>query len=136
MLGVDAVVVGAVTDFTPYLSAALAMQVEWYAANPCFQPIPAGYGLPWGTPGRRTNSRPAELEAGMALARAQLKTQTPAYTAAPMPMPPPILVPTPAPSAPGPIRRADGPCLAGRCPMRHRASSRRSVDAVKASAVN
>ena len=50
LLGVDAVVVGAVTDYSPYYPPRCALQVEWYAANPCFHPIPPGYGLPWGTP--------------------------------------------------------------------------------------
>ncbi len=89
ILGVDAVVVGAVTDFTPYYPPRLAMQVEWYAANPCFHPIPPGYGLPWGTPEEEFIPGPLKLEAEMALARAQLKTQTPPYT------PPPIEPPQP-----------------------------------------
>src|SRR5262249_31332114 len=42
ILGVDAVVIGAVTDFTPYYPPRCGMQVEWYAANPCFHPIPPG----------------------------------------------------------------------------------------------
>src|SRR5690606_31203341 len=50
VLGVDVVVVGAVTDFDPYYPPRCGMRVEWYAANPGFHRIPAGYGLPWGTP--------------------------------------------------------------------------------------
>ena len=80
VLGVDAVVIGAVTDFTPYYPPRCAMQVEWYAANPCFQPIPPGYGLPWGTPEEEGIPGPLVLESEFALARAQLQTQTPAYT--------------------------------------------------------
>lgn len=34
ILGVDCVVVGAVTDFTPYYPPRLALQIEWYAADP------------------------------------------------------------------------------------------------------
>ena len=49
-LGVDAVVIGAITDFDAYYPPRCGLQVEWYAANPCYHPIPAGYGLPWGTP--------------------------------------------------------------------------------------
>ncbi len=49
-LGVDAIVIGAVTDYSPYYPPRCALQVEWYAANPGFHPIPPGYGLPWGTP--------------------------------------------------------------------------------------
>lgn len=78
-LGVDAVVVGAVTDFSPYYPPRCGLQIEWYAANPCFHPIPPGYGLPWGTPQEEQIPAPLVFEAEMALARAQLKTQTPKY---------------------------------------------------------
>ena len=79
LLGVDAVVVGAVTDFDPYYPPRCGMQVEWYAANPCFHPIPPGYGLPWGTPAEEDIPKSLVMETEMALARAQLKTQTPDY---------------------------------------------------------
>jgi hypothetical protein len=100
LLGVDAVVVGAVTDFSPYYPPRCALQVEWYAANPGFHSIPPGYGLPWGTPGEEGIPPNLVLEAELALAREQLKTQTPAYTPEP---PGPIFVPTPpgTPGAPG-----------------------------------
>jgi hypothetical protein len=93
VLGVDAVVIGAVTDFTPYYPPRCAMQVEWYAANPCFQPIPAGYGLPWGTPEEEGIPGPLVLESEFALARAQLRTQTPHYPVTVVPVPPPVEVP-------------------------------------------
>ena len=76
-LGADAVVIGAVTDYSPYYPPRLAMKVEWYAANPCFHSIPPGYGLPWGTPAEEHIPGPLVFEAEMALARQQLKTQTP-----------------------------------------------------------
>jgi hypothetical protein len=79
LLDVDAVVVGAVTDYTPYYPPRCTMQVEWYAANSCFHPIPPGYGLPWGTPEEEDIPQPLVMEAEMALAREQLKTQTPDY---------------------------------------------------------
>ena len=79
LLDVDAVVVGAVTDFSPYYPPRIALQVEWYAANPNFHPIPPGYGLPWGTPAEDEIPGPLVFEAEMALARAQMKTQTPRY---------------------------------------------------------
>ena len=50
LLGVDAVVIGAVTDYTPYYPPRMGLRVEWYTANPGFHEIPAGYGLPWRTP--------------------------------------------------------------------------------------
>ncbi|MGH7136791.1 MAG: hypothetical protein ACREHD_13695 [Pirellulales bacterium] len=79
LLEVDAVVVGAITDYSPYYPPRFALQVEWYAANPNFHPIPPGYGLPWGTPQEDEIPGPLIFEAEMALARAQMKTQTPKY---------------------------------------------------------
>ena len=55
------------------------MVVERYTANPCFHPIPPGYGLPWGTPEEQDIPQPLVMEAELALAREQLKTQTPDY---------------------------------------------------------
>ena len=77
ILGVDAVVIGAVTDFYPYYPPRCAMRVEWYAANPGFHPIPPGYGLPWGTKAAKQIPPNVIFEAEMALAKEQLKTQTP-----------------------------------------------------------
>jgi hypothetical protein len=91
ILDVDAVVIGAITDYTPYYPPRVGLQVEWYAANPNFHPIPPGYGLPWGTP-EEENIPPALIfEARMALAREQMKTQEPPYQVpvyAPIPEPP------------------------------------------------
>lgn len=78
VLGVDAVVIGAVTDFKPYYPPRCGLRVEWYTANPGFHTIPAGYGLPWGTSAEEYIPAPLVFEAEMALAREQLKTQTPA----------------------------------------------------------
>ncbi len=91
ILGVDAVVVGAVTDYTPFYPPRVAMQVEWYAANPYFHPIPAGYGLPWGTREEEMIPAPLVQQAEMALAQAQMRTQTPPYK--PLPIPPPMALP-------------------------------------------
>ncbi len=77
VLGVDAVVIGAVTDYSPYYPPRCGMRVEWYAANPGFHEIPPGYGLPWGTSEEEFIPAPLVFEAEMALARAQLATQTP-----------------------------------------------------------
>jgi len=76
-LGVDAIVIGAVTDYSPYYPPRCALQVEWYAANPGFHLIPPGYGLPWGTSEEEQIPGPLIFEAEMALAKAQLATQTP-----------------------------------------------------------
>lgn len=87
ILGVDAIVIGAVTDYSPYYPPRCGLRVEWYAANPCFHPIPPGYGLPWGTPDEEEIPEPLIFESEMALARAQLATKTPAYE--PQPVEPP-----------------------------------------------
>jgi hypothetical protein len=100
ILGVDAVVIGAVTDYCPYYPPRCGLQVEWYAANPNFHPIPAGYGLPWGGPEERDIPAPLVFEAEFALAKAQLKTQTPPYEK----------MPPESPTAPGsPQAAAAGP---------------------------
>ncbi len=79
ILGVDAVVMGAVTQYTPYYPPRLTLQASWYAANPNFYSIPAGYGLPWGTAGEKDIPGPLVFQAELALAKEQLKTQTPPY---------------------------------------------------------
>ena len=78
-LGVDALLVGAVTDYDPYYPPRLGLSVNWYAANPGFHPIPAGYGLPWGTAEEEYIPDSLVQEAEFALAREQLKTQTPEF---------------------------------------------------------
>jgi hypothetical protein len=77
LLGVDAVIIGSVTDYSPYYPPRCGLRVEWYAANPGFHPIPAGYGLPWGTPQEEYIPETLVFEAEMALAKEQLATQTP-----------------------------------------------------------
>jgi hypothetical protein len=77
-LGVDAVIFGFVTDFSPYYPPRCGLHVQWIAANPCFHPIPPGYGLPWGTTDEEHIPDTLVFEAEMALAKEQLNTQTPA----------------------------------------------------------
>ena len=48
-LGVDAVMIGSITDYQPYYPPRLTMKVSWYAAYPAFHPILLCYGLPGGT---------------------------------------------------------------------------------------
>ena len=84
ILEVDAVVVGVVTEYTPYYPPRLTMQVQWFTANPNFHPIPAGYGLPWGTAGEKDIPGPLVFQAELALAKEQLKTQTPPYQKLPL----------------------------------------------------
>jgi hypothetical protein len=55
----------------------VGIAVDWFAANPSFHPIPAGYGLPWGTPQEENIPDALLFEAEFALAKEQLKTQTP-----------------------------------------------------------
>lgn len=78
ILEVDAIVVGSVNDFTPYYPPRLAMTVQWYAANPCFHPMPNGYGLPWGRAEEEYIPDSLVEAAEFDLATAQLATQTPA----------------------------------------------------------
>lgn len=87
ILGVDAVVIGSVTDYTPYYPPRCGLRVEWYAANTGFHEIPPGYGLPWGTPQEEYIPAPLVFESEFALAKAQLATQTPACR--PMSLEPP-----------------------------------------------
>lgn len=77
MMGVDALIVGAVTEYTPYYPPRIALSVDWYAANSGFHPIPTGYGLPWGTPEEEYIPDNLVDQAEFALAREQLATQTP-----------------------------------------------------------
>jgi hypothetical protein len=87
VLNVDAVVIGAVTDYSPYYPPRCGLRVEWYAANPGYHEIPPGYGLPWGTPQEEYIPAPLVFEAEMALARAQLATQSPACDGPPSAQP-------------------------------------------------
>ena len=119
LLGVDAVVIGAVTEYTPYYPPRCGLQVQWFAANPCFHAIPAGYGLPWGTPEEEYIPEPLVYESEMALARAQLDTQSPDYlpeTPRPGVEQHPKLVPPPAEQKSG-IRTIahEAPCPTGQC---------------------
>lgn len=105
ILGVDAVVIGAVTDYSPYYPPRCGLRVEWYAANPGFHEIPPGYGLPWGTPEEEFIPAPLVFEAEMALARAQLATQTPPCASVALPLPPPPEIA--AAGAPSPLITTD-----------------------------
>jgi hypothetical protein len=100
ILGVDAVVIGAVTDYSPYYPPRCGLRVDWYAANPGFHEIPPGYGLPWGTPEEEYIPEPLVFESEFALAKAQLATQTPACDM--LPLAPPLLPPQSDEPAPFP----------------------------------
>ena len=76
-MGVDAVLVGSITEYSPYYPPRIGLAVDWYAANPSFHPIPPGYGLPWGRAEEEFIPSTLVQEAEFALAREQLKTQTP-----------------------------------------------------------
>ncbi|MFI4875731.1 MAG: hypothetical protein ACIALR_10355 [Blastopirellula sp. JB062] len=76
-LGVDVVVVGSITDYTPYYPKRLTLAVNWYAVNEGFHAIPPGYGLPWGTADEEYIPESHVWEAEFALAKEQLHTQTP-----------------------------------------------------------
>lgn len=76
-MGVDAVIIGSITEYSPYYPPRIGLAVDWYAANPGYHPIPPGYGLPWGTAEEEFIPTPLVREAEFALAREQLKTQSP-----------------------------------------------------------
>jgi hypothetical protein len=84
ILGVDAVVIGSVTDYTPYYPPRCGLRVEWYAANAGFHEIPPGYGLPWGSPEEEFIPQPLVFEAEFARAKSQLAAQTPNCPPAPL----------------------------------------------------
>jgi len=79
LMQVDAIIVASVTEYSPYYPPRIGLSVDWYAANPGFHPIPAGYGLPWGTAEEEFIPSSLVREAEFALAREQLKTQTPKF---------------------------------------------------------
>ncbi len=118
-MGVDVLIRGAVTDYSPYYPPRIGLSVDWFAANPSFHPIPVGYGLPWGTPDEEYIPDSLVLEAEFALAREQLKTQTPDLPAetesdhairqtANQPAEP---LPVPPPSQPAPFPEVNSPDL-------------------------
>ena len=86
-LGVDVVLVGAITDYDPYYPPRMSMKVNWYAANAGFHPVHPGYGLPWGTKEEKKIPRWIHHEAQRALAAEQLKTQLPEAPQPPAIMP-------------------------------------------------
>ncbi len=77
LLGVDVVVVGSVTDYSPYYPPRCGLRVEWYTANPGYHEIPVGYGLPWNTPEEEYIPDSLVYESQMEIARAQMATQAP-----------------------------------------------------------
>lgn len=92
ILGVDVVVVGAITDYSPYYPPRMGLRVEWYTSNPGFHEIPPGYGLPWHTPEEEFIPDSLAYEAKMSLARVQLSGQAPACDERmhSLPVPPPM----------------------------------------------
>ena len=86
-MDVDAVVVASVTEFSSYYPPRMGLAVRWYAANPCFHPIPAGYGLPWGTAEEEYIPDSLVFEAEFELAKQQLKTQSPLMPMQQIPLP-------------------------------------------------
>lgn len=80
-IGVDAVLIGSITDYDAYYPPRMGMKVSWYAANPGFHPVEVGYGLPWGTKEEKKIPQWIHYEAQRALAAEQLKSQTPSVAA-------------------------------------------------------
>lgn len=133
ILEVDAVVIGAVTDFSEYYPPRLGLRVEWYAANPGFHPIPAGYGLPWDTPEEEFIPDSLVYESQMALARQQMTGLTPDCdgTCEALPAPPSLTPPAqieesqPAPGAASPSAPS------ARTPIKSRSASVQVAQAVE-----
>ena len=96
ILGVDAVVVGSVTDYSSYYPPRCGLRVEWYTANPGYHEIPVGYGLPWNTPEEEYIPDSLVYESQMALARAQMATQVPDCDSSSQTLPPPPGMPAEA----------------------------------------
>lgn len=90
-LGVDAVIIGSITDYDTYYPPRMSLKVNWYAANPNFHPMQVGYGLPWGTKQEKNIPKWVHYEAQRALATEQLKTQTPVLAGDPTSLPEPPL---------------------------------------------
>lgn len=115
ILGVDALVVGSVTDFSEYYPPRIGLRVEWYAANPGFHEIPAGYGLPWNTPEEEYIPDSLVYESQMARARAEMSGLTPDCESGCQVLPePPAMLPGPAaeeivPAAPAPEQSEESP---------------------------
>jgi hypothetical protein len=89
ILGVDVIAIGTVTEFSEYYPPRIGMRVDWYTANPGFHEIPAGYGLPWGTPEEEFIPDSLVYESQMALARTQMEGLTPDCEGLCQPLPPP-----------------------------------------------
>ena len=79
LLKVDAVVIGKIHEFSMSYPPRVKFETEWYSANPYLHPIPAGYGLPWGTEYEHYIPDKIVLRAEMEFARAQIQTQTPKF---------------------------------------------------------
>ena len=79
LLKVDAVVIGKIHNFSMSYPPHTKFETEWYSANPYLHPIPAGYGLPWGTEYEHYIPDKIVLQAEIELARAQIQTQTPKF---------------------------------------------------------
>jgi len=88
ILGVDAVVVGAVTDYSPYYPPRLGLRVEWYAANAFYHPIPPGYGLPLDEPAEEDLPESLVYEATLARAKHEFEAIEPKTPHVPLPVPP------------------------------------------------
>ncbi len=85
ILGVDAVVIGAVTDYSPSIRRASPCRSNGMRPTRTFIRFRPAMDCRGARAKRNSFPAPLVQEAEMALARAQLKTQTPAYRTAPLP---------------------------------------------------
>jgi hypothetical protein len=128
ILGVDVVVVGAVTDFSEYYPPRVGLRVEWYTANPGFHEIPAGYGLPWGTPEEEFIPDSLVYESQMALAKAEFAAKTPDCEG--------VCVPLSAPPAEAAKTQAGGESVEGAKPQAADKDAPQAADAVEGAPVD
>ncbi len=97
ILEVDAVVIGAVSDYDPFYPPRYTLTTEWYAADPALDEIIAGYGLPLGSKTEMTIPARLRYEAEFAQARQGIEQAE----GLEQPLPPVEDVPLPAPEQTG-----------------------------------
>ncbi|MDA7978550.1 MAG: hypothetical protein MPJ50_07245 [Pirellulales bacterium] len=103
ILEVDAVVIGAVTDYDPFYPPRYSLTTEWYAADPSLAEIIAGYGLPLGSKHELLIPARLRYEAEFAQARQQVEASRESaggdiQESSPAVQPQQLPVPSPGPS--------------------------------------
>lgn len=100
ILEVDAVVIGAVTDYDPFYPPRYTLTTEWYAADPALAEIIAGYGLPLGSKTELSIPDRLRYEAEFAHARQEVEASSNSAMSDD-PQTPPEEIPVPPPTRTG-----------------------------------